>query len=164
MNRSICWNDKFGHTNVFVVVVAMSLTMLAENAFGLGFALTLAGELEEAKQITRKAMEMSPRDPMLWAFHAVHSLTLILNEEYEAALDNIKQTMLMSSAIGYWNHAMMASTLGNLGRIDDAKKALTTAISEKPGLSIDFVIGNMPTKHEGGLDSYLNGLRKAGLT
>ena len=135
----------------------------AQSYHGLGFALTLAGELEEAKRVTRKAIEMSPRDPMLWAFLAVHSITLVLNGENEAAFETIKKTMRLPNATGYWNHAMMAATLGNLGRIEEARAALEIAKQENPGFSIEFVVNNMPTRFEGGLDPYLDGLRKAGL-
>jgi adenylate cyclase len=135
----------------------------AQSYHGLGFALTLAGELEEAKRVTRKAIEMSPRDPMLWAFLAVHSITLVLNGENEAAFETIKKTMRLPNATGYWNHAMMAATLGNLGRIEEARAALEIAKQENPGFSIEFVVNNMPTRFEGGLDPYLDGLRRAGL-
>ncbi len=135
----------------------------AQSYHGLGFALTLAGQLEEAKLVTRKAIEMSPRDPMLWAFLAVHSLTLLLNKEYEAAFENVKKTMRIPNSTGYWNHAVMAATLANLDRMEEAQAALAIAIKEKPGFSIEFITSNLPTKFEGGIDPYLEGLRKAGL-
>ena len=47
--------------------------------------------------------------------------------------------------------------------IDEAKQALALAIEAKPDLSIGFLKNNMPTKHAGGLDPYLDGLRKSGL-
>ena len=100
---------------------------------------------------------------MLWAFLAVHSITLVLNGENEAAFETIKKTMRLPNATGYWNHAMMAATLGNLGRIEEARAALEIAKQENPGFSIEFVVNNMPTRFEGGLDPYLDGLRKAGL-
>ncbi len=135
----------------------------AQAYHGLGMALTLAGELDEAKQTTRKAVEMSPRDPMLWAFTVVHSLTYILSREFDAALEWANHTLQIPNATSYWPHAVKASALANLGRIEEAKQSLARAVDAKPDLSIEFLEKNLPTKHPGGLDPYLDGLEKSGI-
>jgi adenylate cyclase len=135
----------------------------AQAYHGLGMALTLAGELEESKLTTKQAVAMSPRDPMMWAFTIVHALTFILSEEYEEALEWANNTLQIPNATGYWSHAVKASALANLGRIDEAKQSLALALKAKPDLSIGFLEINLPTKHAGGLDPYLEGLRKCGL-
>lgn len=135
----------------------------AQAYHGLGMALTLAGELEESKLTTKQAVAMSPRDPMMWAFTIVHALNYILSEEYEAALEWANQTLQIPNATGYWSHAVKASALANLGRIDEAKQSFALALKAKPDLSIGFLEINLPTKHVGGLDPYLEGLRKCGL-
>ena len=131
---------------------------------GLGFALALAGRLEESKQTIQKAIELSPKDPMLWAFTIVHALTLVLNREDEAGLDWVQRTMLLPTTTGYFPHAVMAAAKANLGRIDEAREALAIALRERPNLSIAFLKENMPTKHENGMEHYFQGLRKAGLS
>lgn len=135
----------------------------AQAYHGLGMVLTLAGELEESKLTTRQAVTMSPRDPMLWAFTVVHALTYILSEEFDTALEWANHTLQIPNATGYWPHAVKASSLANLGRLDEAKQSLARAVDAKPDLSIAFLEKNLPTKHPGGLDPYLEGLRKAGL-
>lgn len=135
----------------------------AQAYHGLGFALSLAGELEESKLTTRQAVTMSPRDPMMWAFTIVHALTYILSREYETALEWANRTLQIPNATGYWSHAVKASALANLGRIDEAKQSLALALEAKPDLSIEFLEKNLPTKHAGGLDPYLDGLRQGGL-
>ncbi len=135
----------------------------AQAYHGLGFALSLAGELEESKLTTRQAVTMSPRDPMMWAFTVVHALTYILSQEYETALEWANRTLQIPNATGYWPHAVKASALANLGRIDEAKQSFALALEAKSDLSIDFLQKNMPTKHAGGLDPYLDGLRQCGL-
>jgi len=127
----------------------------------IGFALALAGELEAAKEMTEMAIKMSPRDPMLWAFHGVHAITLVLIQEFEAALESTQ--IALPSSTGYWSHAVAASALGNLDRLDEAAAMLKAAIQAKPDLSIEFVRNNLLTKQPDGLDIHLNGLRKAGL-
>ncbi len=135
----------------------------AQAYHGLAMALMLAGELEEAKQTTRQAVAMSPRDPMLWAFTIVHALNHILSEEHEDALEWANHTLQIPNATGYWPHAVKASALANLGRIDEARKSLALALQAKPDLSLEFLQENLPVKHAGGLDPYLDGLKKCGL-
>ncbi|GMQ90689.1 MAG: tetratricopeptide repeat protein [Gammaproteobacteria bacterium] len=135
----------------------------AQSYHGLGFALALAGRLEEAKRTTRKAIDLSPRDPMLWAFTIVHALACVLNGENEEGLASALRTLQIPTATGYWAHAVMAASLSNLGRTDEARSALAKAVKAKPDLTISFLKENMPTKDENGLEPYLAGLRRAGL-
>ena len=135
----------------------------AQAYHGLGFAFSLAGELEESGRATRQAMVMSPRDPMLWAFTIVHALNHLLGNEYEEALEWANHTLQIPKALSYWPYAVKASALANLGRIEEAEKSLARAFEWKPDLSIEFLEKNMPTKHAGGLDPYLDGLKKCGL-
>lgn len=136
----------------------------AQSYHAMGMALALAGQLEESKSMTEKAIELSPRDPMLWAFMAVHALTLILNHEFEESLQVSKKYGQMPNASGYWKFSTLASALGNLDQIEEAQAALRNAIKEKPDLSLKFLEENLPTKLEDGLKPYLDGLSKAGLT
>jgi adenylate cyclase len=135
----------------------------AQAYHGLGFALSLSGELEESKLMTEKAIELSPRDPMLWAFTAVHAMTCLLDNDNEEALNVANQTKQIPTSTGYWSHALLAAALANLDRMAEARKALAEALKQKPDLSISFLKHNMPTKHKDGLEPYLSGLRKSGL-
>lgn len=136
----------------------------AQSYHGLGFALALAGRLEESKQTTHKAIKLSPREPMLWAFTVIHALTCILNGNKEEALEWAQRTLRIPQSTGYWPHAVFAAAAANVGHMDEARRALEDARKENPSLSITFLKQNMPTKFDGGLDPYLNGLRKAGLS
>ena len=51
----------------------------------LGFVLTLAGDYEPAKRAAQKAIQLSPRDPALWAFKVCRALTFLLAGETEDA-------------------------------------------------------------------------------
>ncbi len=130
---------------------------------GLGFALALAGRLEEAVEASEMAMRLSPRDPLTWATTVVHSLESTLMHEHEEALIWAERTVRLPRINSYYPHAMLAAALANLGRIDEARAAIEKAIEWKPDLTLSFVEKNMPTKEPGGLAPYLEGLRKAGL-
>lgn len=135
----------------------------AQAYHGLGFVLSLAGELEESAQTTAKAISMSPRDPMLWAFTVVHALNFVLMGDDEAALEWADRTLQIPNSAGYWGQAVRAAALANRGQLDEARLALALARRELPELSIDYLVNNLPAKHAGGLDPYLNGLRACGL-
>ena len=135
----------------------------AQAYHGLGFALSLAGQFAESGDMTMKAISLSPRDPMLWAFTIVHALNHVLSGEHEAALEWANRSLQIPRATGFWSPAVKAAALANLDKVDEAKQALALALAAKPGLSISYLENNMPTKHVGGLDPYLDGLRKSGL-
>ncbi len=44
-----------------------------------------------------------------------------------------------------------------------SRAAVAAALGEKPDLSLGYLAKTLPTKHPGGLDPYLDGLREAGL-
>ena len=140
---------------------------LNPNAFfayhGLGMVLALAGRMEEALEISIKGERFSPRDPLLWASIAVRALGCILLERYEEAVAYSDRTFRFPAPSGYWPHATKAAALAQLGNIDEAKTTLQLALEENPGLSITYLKRTLPTKYEGGLEKYLDGLSKAGL-
>ena len=131
--------------------------------YGLGMVFALSGRLDEAKDMIEKAVALSPRDPMLWAFTVVHSLACILARENDDAVLSAHKTMQNPRATGYWPHAVLAAASANLDQLEDARSAVTRALKEKPDLTLSYLKKALPTKHEGGLEPYLSGLRKAGL-
>ncbi len=64
---------------------------------------------------------------------------------------------------GYWSFAVLASALGNLGQIADARHNVDEALQRKPDLTLAYPEKTLPTKYPGGIAIYLNGLRKAQL-
>jgi adenylate cyclase len=138
----------------------------AQAHLGLGAALILSGRLEEAAEALDKAIRLSPRDPVLWGTMGFRSLTCILLQQYEAAAEWARRAVHepRAAGAGYWPYAMLASALGNLGQIAEAREAVEEAQRRKPDLSIAYLEALMSTKQPGGLDPYLDGLRKAGLS
>ena len=140
---------------------------LNPNAFyayhGLGMVLVLAGRCEEALDISIQGERISPRDPLLWASIVVRALACILLQRYEEAIAYSERTFQFPTPSGYWPHATKAAALAKLGDTDAAKGELGRALEEKADLSISYLQRTLPTKHAGGLDNYLDGLRLAGL-
>jgi adenylate cyclase len=135
----------------------------AKSYYGLGMTLVLSGRLDEAKDMIEKAVALSPRDPMMWAFTVVHAFACVLAGENDDAVRWSHKTMQNPHATGYWPHAVLAAACANLGSLEEAQAEIAIAIIEKPDLTLSYLKKALPTKHEGGLEPYLWGLRKAGL-
>jgi len=135
----------------------------AAGYFAFGFALALVGRLDEALETLDTAVRLNPRDPLIWAIKALRSLIHCLLSQYEAAAESAQQSIREPRAAGYWPYAVLAAALGNLGRIEEARSAIAGALEQKPDLSISYLEMTLPTKQPGGLQQYLEGLRKAGL-
>jgi adenylate cyclase len=130
---------------------------------GLGMALILAGRLDEARAALEQVERLSPRDPILWATTVTHALADVLSGDTETALTWVQKTMQQPRAAGYWPHAVNAAALVQAGRVDEARDAVQAALRALPKLSIGYLAHNLPAKHPGGLDPYLDALRAAGL-
>jgi adenylate cyclase len=114
---------------------------------GLGMALTLAGQLDEARAAFEQVEGLSPRDPILWATTITHALADVLAGDAQAALVWIQKTMQLPRATGYWPHAVSAAALVQAGRIDEAREAVQVAQRELPKLSLGFLAQSLPTKY-----------------
>jgi adenylate cyclase len=126
-------------------------------------ALVLAGELDEAKKALEMAERLSPLDPILWASTVVHALADVLSGDTVSALEWAEKTLRNPRARGYWPHAVFAAVLAQAGRIEEARGSIKNAISELPNFSVSYLVSTLPTKHPGGLDPYIENLRKAGI-
>jgi adenylate cyclase len=137
----------------------------AQAHHGLGFTLVLSGRLEEGAGELDKAIRLSPRDPALWGTMAYRSMCCNLLQQYEAAVDWARRASHEPRAAGsgYWSYAVLASALGNLGKIAEAREAIDEALRRKPDLSLAYLEATFPTKQPGGLETFLDGMRKAGL-
>lgn len=135
----------------------------AHSYFGLGFVLTLAGELKEAKEMLHTAIRLSPRDPLMMAFTNLLAMASILEKDFAQGVEWSKRSIRLPTPVGHWNHATLASAFANLGRMEEAREALEGALKVKPDLSISFLEKLLPTRHKNGLEIYLSGIRKAGL-
>ncbi len=130
--------------------------------FGLGFALMLVGRPEDAIPQMDKAIRLNPHDPSIWTFLSGRSLALILLERHEEALEWSMKSARRAN-IGWLAHAILASALGHLGRLDEARRAGGDMLDLKPDFSLSFITRTLPFKNPAHLERFLGGLRKAGL-
>ena len=98
----------------------------------------------------------------MWAFEAIGALAHIVLGQFEDA-ERLGRSAIRRPGAGFWAYAALASALGSLGRIEEARPALDKLLELNPDFSPEWVksiwIGADPLY----LATYFEGLRKAGL-
>ena len=95
-----------------------------------GWFLAMAGERQEGMSIIQRSQSLNPRCPT-W-FHFVPFLEHYENGEYEAALSEAK---LLGIPELFWDPLIKAATLGQLGRMDEAREFLNRLLALRPDFS-----------------------------
>ncbi len=131
--------------------------------YGLGLALLYGGKPEESISQFEAGIRLSPRSPVLWAYWTMLGLAHINLQKYEEAAASFDKAIQQPNA-AFMPFAYAAATLGQLGRIDEARSMLAEAKGRNPEVSIDTVrntVGRL--EPDSGVDWIIDGLRKAGL-
>ena len=92
----------------------------------LGCVLGFGGYREEALARLQQAMRASPHDPLTWLWTLWTGAMYFNLGQFEAALEAFKQVNRLRPTFMRSN-VLLASTLGHLGRVDEACKVLDEA-------------------------------------
>jgi adenylate cyclase len=126
----------------------------------LGTALMLQGRPMEGLAPQERAILLSPRDPRQGVWFWTRGLAYLTARLYQEAADWSRRA-IDRHAQGPDAHIVLASALGYLGRIEEARAALDAygrlipAQAQRPALIWRF-------KHDADNEHFLDGLRKAG--
>lgn len=130
---------------------------------GLGDSLAYESRFTEALPYFEKAIELSPHDPQRWAYMAYRSLAHLFAHEFEQAADWAQRATQVPGA-HYWPYAHRVSALGHLDEPREVAAALCELQQLKPGFSCSFARERLFfVKDPAHLDTYVEGLRRAGL-
>jgi len=136
---------------------------LAITYCGLGDSLTYEGRISEAIPYFQKAIDLSPYDPLRWAFHSYRALAHIFAREFELAADWAKSATRVPNA-HHWAFAHLVSALGHLDRVDELRDAKAGLLQRRPGFSCGYVRKRLfYIKKPDQLQLYVDGLRRAGI-
>src|SRR2546423_5419694 len=134
---------------------------LAITYCGLGDTLTYAGRISEAIPYFQKAIDLSPYDPLRWAFHSYRALAHIFAREFEFAADWAQRATRVPNA-HYWAFAHRVSALGHLRRVEELQDAMAELLQRKPDFSCSYARKRLfYIKNPEQLELYIEGLRKA---
>jgi TolB-like protein/class 3 adenylate cyclase/Tfp pilus assembly protein PilF len=137
---------------------------LAVSYCGLGDSLAYEGRIDEAIEQFEKAITLSPHDPFRWAFYSYRALAHLFRGDYDEAAMWARNAIRVPNA-QYWAKAHLVAALGHLGNEEQAAFALRDLHTIKPDFSIDFARKHLfYLKRADQLETYLDGLRKAGVT
>jgi len=136
---------------------------LAVSYCGLGDSLAYEGRITEAIPYFQKAIELSPYDPLRWAFYAYRALAHIFAQEFELASDWAQKATRVPNA-HYWAFAHRVSALGYLDRPEELHAATAELLQRKPDFSCSFALKRLfYIKSPDQLELYIEGLRRAGI-
>jgi tetratricopeptide (TPR) repeat protein len=127
-----------------------------------GWVHAYGGEAVVSVTMFERAMRLSPRDPTMFTIYSGLAFANLLQERFEDAVlwarrcqdENPNHTPSLRS---------LASALGHLGRIDEARAVITRLRARLPDETITSFAAWTPYRHSGRLPLMLDGLRKAGL-
>lgn len=130
---------------------------------GLADAHAYAGEFPQAFHFFQRAIDLSPHDPMRWAFFSYRALAQLFAGEFAHAADSARQAIHMPQC-HYWPYAHRAAALGQMGARDEAAKAVAQLLRVRPGFTCAQARGRLfYMRSAAQRDLYVEGLRCAGL-
>jgi TolB-like protein/Tfp pilus assembly protein PilF len=133
---------------------------LAQGYYAL--ALCYCGRWEEGNLAARRALRLSPRDPLSAIYYGITAYAQFLGRNYDEAMrlarEGIRQR---SDFVGA--HRVLTAAAGMAGQDDIAKPALQQLRRAQPNISLAWVAKNMPIKLDTDREHYLEGFRRAGL-
>ena len=136
---------------------------LALSYCGLGDSLAYEGRISEAIPHFQRSIELSPYDPLRWAFYSYRALAHIFGREFELACVWAQKATRVPNA-HYWAFAHRVSALGHLERPDDLRAAVSELLQLKQDFSCSLARKRLfYVKNPDQLELYIEGLRKAGM-
>jgi TolB-like protein len=137
---------------------------LAVTYCGLADSLAYEGRISEAIPYFQKAIDLSPHDPMRWAFYSYGALAHIFAREFELANEWAQRATRVPNA-HYWAFAHRVSALGQLDKPHERAVAVGDLLQRKPDFSCSFARKRLfYLKDRDQLDLYVEGLRRAGIS
>ncbi|OKO82872.1 winged helix-turn-helix domain-containing tetratricopeptide repeat protein [Bradyrhizobium sp. AS23.2] len=125
-------------------------------------ALAFAGRWEEAIEAVKRALRLSPRDPLLALNYGSASLAHYFGRNYEEAMRQA-QTAIRLRADYASAHRVLVAAAAMSGQAEIAASALRALRRAQPNISCDWIATHVPIKLDADRAHYLDGFRRAGL-
>jgi TolB-like protein/cytochrome c-type biogenesis protein CcmH/NrfG len=133
---------------------------LAQAYYGL--SLTYSSRWQEGEVAARRALRLSPHDPLAAIYHGMVAYARFIGRDYPAAVEAAREAVRQrSDFVG--GHRVLTAAFAMAGQTAEAKAALDALRRVQPGVSLDWIARNMPIRHESEMQHYLEGFRRAGL-
>ena len=126
-----------------------------------GAALIFSGRPKEGLEAAATALRLDPRNPM----RAFDLLLIVIGQyfcrDYQATVEAARHAIRAYPDFAF-SYRWLAAALGQLGRTEEAKEALETAVASAPATFDKYVRNRVPWHRPEDHAHMLDGLRKAG--
>ena len=109
-----------------------------------------------------KALRLSPQDPYRWATLTMRAGALLMNEEYEDAVEWGRRAISKRPEM-FWAYVHVAAALGHLERHEEAAQTLKDLLKVKSEFSAATIDETIRFRRNADREHFLEGLHKAGL-
>ena len=128
----------------------------------LGQVLVADGNPDEAIPVLETALRLSPNSPREFAVMANIGRAHLHKGEFDEAKRWAERAVRHSPAAD-WAYLVLLSSLGHMGRAEEARSVRQTYLAKRPTFVIGDVPRRMPYRRQEDVDFVSDGLRKAGL-
>ena len=136
---------------------------LALAHYGLGAALVFSGRAAESLSHLEAAIRLSPHDPNMGSFLVRIADAKYFATDYEGAV-RFALKALGQPNFQWSRYAVLIAALGQLGRLDEARRYLEEVTRQRPDFSIAFVRSTHLFGEQHIMAHYCEGLRKAAVS
>ena len=159
---SICYLTKGDYDQAIAMSVkAVKLAPShAENLAVSAIVHNKFGQPEKALELVKKAMRYCPIYPLwyLWVLGMAYRYT----DQTDAAISTFETAI--SRGLSFVSvHVSLASTYGELDRLEEAKKPVSEILRQNPDFSIERYMAGLSYKNPSDMERFEDGLRKVGL-
>jgi TolB-like protein len=127
-----------------------------------GLTLAYCGRSEEAVAAARRALRLSPRDPLAAVYDGIAAYAHYVGRNYDEAIrlarDGIRRRGDFVGA-----HRVLTAAAGMAGQRELAASALGALRRAQPNISPAWIAREMPIREPAEMEHYLEGFRRAGL-
>ncbi|WP_160937175.1 winged helix-turn-helix domain-containing tetratricopeptide repeat protein [Teichococcus coralli] len=163
LGRVHCFRHDYDEATALLEQAIAINPSFAQAYFALGFTLNFCGCAREAIGYLERATALSPRDPHLSSFHAIHGLAHFALGELEEAAAYARKGARVANA-KHWPSLILTAALGLLGRMEEAGRALRDLLERAPGYTLAAARSDFFFCADKALvDRCIEGLRRAGL-
>ena len=130
---------------------------------GLGDSLAYDGRITEAIPYFQRAINLSPHDPLRWAFYSYGALAYLFAREFDLAHDWARKATRVPNC-HYWGYSHRVAALGYLQRADELETALAELRKIAPNFNCKHAGKRLfYLKNPDQIALYIDGLRRAGV-
>lgn len=135
---------------------------LAWAHYGLGAAAVFSGRADEAIVHLERAIHLSPRDQHMGSFMVRLAEALLVSRNYAGAVTWARKA-LQQQGFQWSRYSALLAALGFLGETEEARRALTECLAQRPDFSVSLVRDGHLFTDQPAMALYLEGLRLAGV-